>query len=71
MVTGGASGPGSALCTRFAKQGAHVVLSDPDQEAGSRHGAPIGALLVAADVGREEDIKSLAATIEDSTGGDR
>ena len=28
VVTGGASGIGLGLCTRFAKEGAHVVLSD-------------------------------------------
>jgi NAD(P)-dependent dehydrogenase (short-subunit alcohol dehydrogenase family) len=65
VVTGGASGIGLALCTRFAKEGARVVLSDLDQEACYRHAAPIGALPVAADVGREEDIQNLvAATIE-------
>jgi NAD(P)-dependent dehydrogenase (short-subunit alcohol dehydrogenase family) len=65
VVTGGASGIGLALCTRFAKEGAQVVLSDLDQEACNRHAAPIGALPVAADVGREEDIKNLvAATVE-------
>jgi NAD(P)-dependent dehydrogenase (short-subunit alcohol dehydrogenase family) len=65
VVTGGASGIGLALCTRFAKEGAQVVLSDLDQEACNRHAAPIGALPVAADVGREEDIKNLvAATLE-------
>ena len=37
----------------------------PRPEACSRHAAPIGALPVAADVGREEDIKNLVvATIE-------
>jgi NAD(P)-dependent dehydrogenase (short-subunit alcohol dehydrogenase family) len=65
VVTGGASGIGLALCTRFAKEGAHVVLSDLDQESCNRHAAPLGALPIAADVGREEDIKNLvAATID-------
>jgi NAD(P)-dependent dehydrogenase (short-subunit alcohol dehydrogenase family) len=32
VVTGGASGIGLALCTRFAKEGANVVLSDLEQE---------------------------------------
>jgi NAD(P)-dependent dehydrogenase (short-subunit alcohol dehydrogenase family) len=31
-VTGGASGIGLALCTRFAKEGADVVLSDPTRK---------------------------------------
>jgi NAD(P)-dependent dehydrogenase (short-subunit alcohol dehydrogenase family) len=29
VVTGGASGMGLGLCTRFAREGAQVVLSDP------------------------------------------
>jgi NAD(P)-dependent dehydrogenase (short-subunit alcohol dehydrogenase family) len=65
VVTGGASGIGLALSTRFAQEGAHVVLSDLHQEATERAAAPIGAFPVAADVGREEDIKHLVeATIE-------
>jgi NAD(P)-dependent dehydrogenase (short-subunit alcohol dehydrogenase family) len=65
VVTGGASGIGLALCTRFAREGAHVVLSDLRQEACEREAAPIGAFPVAADVGREEDIEHLvAATID-------
>ena len=72
VLTGGASGIGQALCTRFAKEGAPRRVVGPDQEACNRYAAPIGALPVAADVGREEDIEDLvAATIEDSTGGDR
>ena len=65
VVTGGAQGIGLALCTRFAREGAHVVLSDLDQEKCEREAAPIGALPVAANVGREEDIAHLvSATIE-------
>ncbi len=65
VVTGGASGIGLTLCTRFAKEGADVVLADLDQEACNRHAEPIGALPVAADVAREEAVGSLvSATIE-------
>jgi len=65
VVTGGASGIGLALCQRFAAEGAHVVLSDLDQQACERHAGPIGAYPVAADVGREEDIERLVnATVE-------
>src|SRR6185436_7518788 len=65
VVTGGASGIGLALCTRFAGEGAHVVLSDLNKAACEQHAAAIGALPVAADVGREEDVKNLvAATVE-------
>jgi NAD(P)-dependent dehydrogenase (short-subunit alcohol dehydrogenase family) len=65
VVTGGASGIGLGLCTRFAHEGAQVVLSDLDQEACNRHAKPIGALPVVADVGREEDVKNLVdATLD-------
>jgi NAD(P)-dependent dehydrogenase (short-subunit alcohol dehydrogenase family) len=65
VVTGGAQGIGLALCTRFAGEGAHVVLSDLSQEACERQAAPIGALPVAADVGREEDIANLVSATVD------
>src|ERR1044072_7021820 len=68
VVTGGAQGIGLALCTRFAQEGAHVVLSDLSQEACERQAAPIGALPVAADVGKEHDIANLVATTVDRLG---
>jgi NAD(P)-dependent dehydrogenase (short-subunit alcohol dehydrogenase family) len=65
VVTGAASGIGLGLATRFAKEGAHVVLSDLRQEASERFAAPIGAFPVAADVGKEEDVANLVAkTVE-------
>jgi NAD(P)-dependent dehydrogenase (short-subunit alcohol dehydrogenase family) len=68
VVTGGASGIGLALCTRFAQDRAHVVLSDLRQEACEREAEPIHALPVAADVGQEEDIANLVATTLDHFG---
>ena len=38
VVTGGAGGIGLALCTRFAHEGAQVVLSDLNQEACEHQG---------------------------------
>jgi NAD(P)-dependent dehydrogenase (short-subunit alcohol dehydrogenase family) len=65
VVTGGAQGIGHALCTRFAREGAHVVLSDLRQDACDRAAEPIGAYPVAADVGLEEDVEHLVAvTVE-------
>ena len=68
VVTGGASGIGLALCTRFAHEGGHVVLSDLSQDACERQAAPIGAMPVAADVGREQDVADLVATTVDRFG---
>jgi NAD(P)-dependent dehydrogenase (short-subunit alcohol dehydrogenase family) len=65
VVTGGASGIGLALCTRFSQNGAHVVLSDLHHDACQEKAAPIGAVPVAADVGKDEHIAHLvAATLE-------
>jgi len=65
VVTGGAQGIGLGLCTRFAQEGAQVVLSDLSQEGCEASAAPISAFPVAADVGREDAIEHLvAATIE-------
>ena len=36
VLTGGASGIGQALCTRFAKEGAPRRVVGPDQEACNR-----------------------------------
>ena len=65
VVTGGAQGIGLGLCTRFAQEGAHVVLSDLSQERCEDAAAPIGAFPVAANVGRDEDVANLvSATVE-------
>jgi NAD(P)-dependent dehydrogenase (short-subunit alcohol dehydrogenase family) len=65
VVTGGASGIGLGLCTRFAHDGAHVVLSDLKQDVYERFAKPLGAYPVAADVSKEADIANLVAkTIE-------
>ena len=70
VVTGGAQGIGLGLCTRFAQEGAHVVLSDLKQEACEREAGKIDALPVAADVSREEDIANLvSAAVDRSEGG--
>lgn len=65
VVTGGASGIGFALCKRFVKEGAKVILSDININAASEKANEIGAMAITADVGKEADIKNLVEkTIE-------
>ena len=41
VLTGGASGIGLALCTRFPQAGAHVILSDLTKEHASVTNVPV------------------------------
>jgi len=63
IVTGGASGIGAGLATRFAAEGARgVVLADVDLERAEGVARAIGAVAVRCDVSREADIQALVAT---------
>jgi NAD(P)-dependent dehydrogenase (short-subunit alcohol dehydrogenase family) len=68
VVTGGAGGIGSALCRRFAAEGARaVVVADLEGEAALRVADDIGerAMAVSTDVAVEADIEALVErTIE-------
>jgi NAD(P)-dependent dehydrogenase (short-subunit alcohol dehydrogenase family) len=68
VVTGGASGIGRACATRFASEGARVVIADRDQARASAVAEEIGALAVGTDVGREADLVALITTAEDQNG---
>lgn len=59
IVTGAASGLGAATARRFAAEGAHVVLSDFNAEAGARLADQLGASFCRADVTSEADIAAL------------
>ena len=50
LVTGGASGIGSAVATRLAESGAHVTLLDRDDEAAAEVAARIGGRHLAIDL---------------------
>ncbi len=57
VVTGGASGIGTALCRRFAKEGARVVVvADINAEDAAKVAEEVGGLAVTADVGVEQDV---------------
>ena len=60
VVTGGGGGIGSALCRRFAAEGAsHVVVSDINRQAAEKVAAEIGGTAVPADVTVESDVAQL------------
>lgn len=59
-MTGGGGGIGSALCRRFAADGAsHVVVSDIDPKSAETVAAQIGGTAVRADVTVESDVAHL------------
>ena len=63
IVTGGASGIGAGLATRFAAEGARgVVVADVNLERAQGVARAIGAVAVRCDVSRESDIQALVAT---------
>lgn len=70
LVTGASAGIGHAAALAFAREGAHVVLSDLDVERGEKAAAEVeafgvDALFVRADVAKPDDVEHLlASTIE-------
>jgi NAD(P)-dependent dehydrogenase (short-subunit alcohol dehydrogenase family) len=68
VVTGGASGIGKALATRFAHEGARVVVADLDADKAQQTAADIQGLAVACDTTRETDIEKLVARTEQHFG---
>ncbi len=59
VITGAGSGIGRACATRFAAEGARVVVSDLDGERAETVAREIGATALAADVSRQSEIQSL------------
>ena len=59
VVTGAASGLGLAIAERLAAEGAKVVLSDLNAEAGKAAADRIGGLFVRADMAKRADCRAL------------
>jgi NAD(P)-dependent dehydrogenase (short-subunit alcohol dehydrogenase family) len=68
VVTGAGSGIGRACATRFAAEGARLVISDLDAARVRAVADQIGATAVPADVGREAEIVALIAAAREAHG---
>jgi NAD(P)-dependent dehydrogenase (short-subunit alcohol dehydrogenase family) len=68
VVTGGASGIGRAICRRFARAGARVVVSDLDLPGAESVAREIDAIAFRTDVSREADLVALVAQVEQRVG---
>src|SRR2546422_8928034 len=55
IVPGGGSGFGEGIATRFAREGAKLLIADINAQAGARVAREIGAQFVAADVTKSAD----------------
>jgi 3-oxoacyl-[acyl-carrier protein] reductase len=71
VVTGAGGGFGEGIARRFAAEGARVVVTDINPEAARRVAASIGngAVAVAGDVSRGEDMRAMIAAATDRFGG--
>jgi meso-butanediol dehydrogenase/(S,S)-butanediol dehydrogenase/diacetyl reductase len=61
VITGAASGIGAATARRFASEGARLVLSDVNAEAGEGLAKELQAAFVATEVGDPAQVESLMA----------
>ncbi len=68
VVTGGGHGIGRALCRRLARDGAHVVVADIEQDAAEKVAAEIGGTGVGVDVSSEEDLVAMIDRAEAEIG---
>ncbi len=74
LVTGSTQGIGAAIATRYAREGARVVITGRSRQKGEAlavfmNGLGPGATYVPADLGRVEDCKALIAEALKAYGG--
>ena len=74
IVTGGASGIGSAICSIFASEGAKIVIADIDGNGAQNTASLINkdnekALAVCSDISSEKSVKILIQKSVEFLGG--
>jgi len=74
LVTGGGSGIGAAVCRRFAREGAFVVVADVDRAAAERVASEIKerggrALSLGVDVRDRGEVEKMVKRVEEECGG--
>lgn len=66
IVTGAASGLGRACATRFAQEGARVVIADVQDDMGEAVAKELGGLYIHTDVSVPEDVENMIRFTVDS-----
>ena len=61
LVIGAARGIGKGVATRFAEEGANLVLADWEEEAGRRTADELGAQFIRADISKMADAEAAVA----------
>ena len=64
LVTGGASGLGQGIAQRFVEEGAQVVISDVNEEAGARTAEVLGCGYLVQNVADEEGWERVIAEVD-------
>ncbi|KAI1123990.1 3-oxoacyl-reductase [Nemania abortiva] len=68
IVTGGASGFGKGIATKFVEEGARVLIADLSNEAGQGVAKELGCAFVIGDVTKREDWEQLLKEATDKFG---
>ena len=68
VVTGGASGFGKAIATKFRSEGADVIITDLSEDTGNAVAKDIGAHFLRADVTQRADWENVLKTAVEKFG---
>lgn len=69
IVTGGGSGYGAGIATKFVSEGAKVIIADLSPENGEKTAKELGCTFVKADVTSRRDWEYVLQTAIDKYGG--